>query len=215
LAIVKKAVKKYQFRIQKNRGKFAESGSLQSMMKNMMKKLIFITIFGLILLFLVVTPSGAASLPQRLSGKVLLQVEKNGEAWYIYPDNLKRYYLGRPQDAFDVMRNLGLGISNTDLSKIPAKDDLFVGDVKLCNRLKGKILLQVEGYGEAWYVYPNDLKRYYLGRPQDAFRIMKKLSLGITNTDLDEVQIAPAEASTKEKKINFRCPQCLPNYYFY
>jgi hypothetical protein len=32
---------------------------------------------------------------------------------------LELYYLGRPADAFNVMRSLGLGISNSDLSKIP------------------------------------------------------------------------------------------------
>ncbi len=48
-------------------------------------------------------------------------------------------------------------------------------DLKLINRLSGGILLQVESVGEAWYVYPNDKKKYYLGRPADAFDIMRKL----------------------------------------
>ena len=51
---------------------------------------------------------------QDQAGKILLQVENNGEAWYINPENNKRYFLGRPVDAFQIMRNLGLGISNDD-----------------------------------------------------------------------------------------------------
>jgi hypothetical protein len=51
-------------------------------------------------------------------GLIYLQVDRHGEAWYINPNDSKRYFLGRPQDAFNVMRNLGLGISNNNLNKL-------------------------------------------------------------------------------------------------
>ena len=50
-------------------------------------------------------------------GKIFLQTEGRGEAWYVNPSDGKRYFLGRPADAFSVMRNLGLGISNSDFVK--------------------------------------------------------------------------------------------------
>jgi len=53
---------------------------------------------------------------RRHGGKIFLQVERNGEAWYINPDDNKRYFLGRPSDSFNIMRNLGLGISNSNLN---------------------------------------------------------------------------------------------------
>ena len=65
----------------------------------------------------------ADSLGSRLSGKILLQVEENGEAWYINPVNQERYFLGRPNDAFELMRKLGLGIANKDLEQIPIATD--------------------------------------------------------------------------------------------
>lgn len=52
--------------------------------------------------------------------------------------------------------------------------------------LEGKILLQVEGNGEAWYVYNS--KRYYLADGEAAYKIMKFLSLGITNSDLSQIK---------------------------
>jgi len=52
---------------------------------------------------------------------------------------------------------------------------------------KGKIFLQVEGSGEAWYINPADSKRYFLGRPSDAFNVMRNLGLGITNTDFNSL----------------------------
>ena len=58
------------------------------------------------------------ALSGRLSGRILLQVERNGETWYVYPDNQRKYYLGRPHDAFNIMRSLGLGITNLNLRKI-------------------------------------------------------------------------------------------------
>lgn len=52
--------------------------------------------------------------------------------------------------------------------------------------LEGKIFLQVEGNGEAWYVYGG--KRYYLADGEAAYKIMKFLSLGITNSDLSQIK---------------------------
>ena len=62
--------------------------------------------------------AGDLELAGRLAGRIILQTEKNGEAWYIYPKDLKKYYLGRPADAFAVMRELGLGITREDLASV-------------------------------------------------------------------------------------------------
>ena len=60
-----------------------------------------------------------------MKGKILLQTESKGEAWYIHPKELKRYYLGRPADAFNIMRSKGIGITNANLAKIPSNADSF------------------------------------------------------------------------------------------
>jgi len=133
--------------------------------------------------------SNAAGLATSLKGKILLQVESNGEAWYVNPENEKRYYLGRPADAFQVMRNLGLGISNKDFSS-------FNGYAP--SRLSGKILIKVEDNGKAYYVNPANLKMHYLGRPADAFKIMRELGLGISNGNLLQIPTVAGE-TTKNK----------------
>ena len=112
-----------------------------------------------------------------LAGQIVLQVEQNGEAHYIYPIDNKRYYLGRPDDAFQVMRELGLG----------ATHDFISGYTYYPNHVVGKILIDVEKNGEAYYIYPKDKKAYFLGRPTDAFQIMRDLGLGITNNDLNKI----------------------------
>ena len=187
------------------------------------------------------------NLSQRLSGYMLLQVESHGKAWYVNTSDYKKYYLGRPKDAFDLMRNLGIGITNKNLEKIPVgfikgvelpigsstpnhgdddndglnnslenalgtdpensdtdsdgHDDLLeiknnynpLGsglapiDNNFTNNHLGKIFLQMEKAGQAWYINPVDCKRYFLGKPADAFAIMKKLSLGITNENINKI----------------------------
>jgi len=59
------------------------------------------------------------SLINRLSGRILLQVESRGEAWYVNPTNSHRYYLRDGVSAYGALRKFGLGITNADLAKIP------------------------------------------------------------------------------------------------
>ena len=156
-----------------------------------MKKIIFIIILSLALSCIV----NAASLGQKLSGQILLNVQGHGEAWYVYPEDNKRYYLGRPADAFQIMRELGLGINEIDFQRIAQAGMPVAGDLDLAKRLAGKIILQVEEKGEAWYIYPKDFKKYYLGRPADAFQIMRELSLGITRENLAKIHKSGLEES--------------------
>lgn len=131
------------------------------------------------------------SLATRLSGLILLQVERNGETWYVYPNTKQRYYLGNPTYAFGLMTQLSLGISDADLSKIPVVGSTETGDLVLRQRLSGMILLQVERNGETWYVDPRTLQRTALGTPTAAFKVMRNLSLGITNADLETIPVTP------------------------
>lgn len=124
----------------------------------------------------------------RLSGRILLQVESYGRAWYVDPVSQTRYYLRDGDEAFNIMRSLGLGITNRDLAKIPTKKG-ELGDKKLIQRLKGRILLQVESHGEAWYVNPVDGMRYYLPTREAAFNIMRNFGLGINNDNLRQIKV--------------------------
>lgn len=177
---------------------------------------------------------GDEKLYNQLKGKIILKVQSNGEAYYISAKEKKLYYLGRPDDAFPIIRSQGVGITNADLAKIPIgldvlsgadsdgdglpdtfedaigadknktdtdgdgfkdKDELksnfspmaankkMIYDLNFSAAQKGKIFLQVQSRGEAWYVNPVDGKRYFLARPADAFNIMRQLGAGISNGD--------------------------------
>ena len=128
-----------------------------------------------------VIPAATGSFASRVKGRILLQVQDKGQAWYISPMNGKRYSLGRPDDAFRVMKSLGLGISNINFNKLSSS--------AAAKSLAGRILIKVEDNGRAYYVNPVDLKLYYLGRPADAFGVMRSLGLGISNNDLSQIGI--------------------------
>ena len=128
-----------------------------------------------------------------LAGRLVLQVESHGESWYINPSNKLKYYLGTPELAFSVMRKLGRGITNKNLEKIKIANSLdknkLVIDKIFSKKQSGKIMLQVESHGEAWYIDPVTNTRYYLGRPKDAYSLMRLLSLGISNTNLRTIGV--------------------------
>lgn len=177
-------------------------------------------------------------LTRRLKGRILLQVEEKGEAWYVDPITEKKYYLSNGYAAHAVLRAFGLGITNADLMKIPVGvdgrfdsrdsdgdgladtleqalgtdyesgdsdgdghddktellnnyDPLGPGQLSLdgglAARLEGRIVLQVQSRGEAWYVFEG--RRYYLGSGEQTYAIMKFLSLGISNDDLRRIAI--------------------------
>ncbi|MBI2484522.1 hypothetical protein HYV71_05075 [Candidatus Uhrbacteria bacterium] len=175
---------------------------------------------------------------KRLSGRILIAVESKGEAWYVRPKDGSAVFLGRPADAFAVMRSAGAGISNADLDSIPLAyetlrdgpdtdgdglsdrgeaaigTDPFAADTdgdgyadglevmngysptgpgrmrdnkQFASKHAGMIFLAVQRNGEAWYIHPTELRRYYLGRPSDAFSIMRKTGVGISDADLADI----------------------------
>lgn len=233
------------------------------------------------------------SLYQALKGKIIIRPESKGQAYYVDPNSMKAYYLGRPSDAFSIMRSRGIGITNRDLLKItpgltksfyldsdkdglpdyveemfgtdkknpdsdgdgfsdgkevytgfnPAGDGKLTGYPKYASdtdgdglvdfleeayncqkdkldsdgdgfsdinelkggfnpfgpgkyqasldfaeKQKGKIFLQIEQSGQAWYINKSDGKRYFLGRPTDAFYVMRDLGLGISEANLEKLQ---------------------------
>ncbi|PLX26683.1 hypothetical protein C0583_06650 [Candidatus Parcubacteria bacterium] len=152
----------------------------------MKKVLIFIFIFFAL-------PVLAQDMGERLAGRILLQVEDEGQAWYVEPSTKERIFLSRPQDAFRIMRELGLGVNEKDFSSwkmiAPAS-------------LSGRIVLRVEASGEAYYINPLDLHLHYLGKPVDAFQVMRDLGLGIRTSDLSEIVMNSSYQVSEERIID-------------
>jgi len=160
---------------------------MNTSIKTYAKGIFFVAL--LIILGSLIPKAKAETLGERLSGRILLQVEQNGEAWFVDPVSKQRYFMGRPLDAFNLMRFLGLGITDTNLARIPINGTVWDGPASLMNHVRGRIVLQVEQNGEAWHISPVNSRRYYMGRPADAFQLMRNLGLGITDANLESIPI--------------------------
>lgn len=154
--------------------------------------------FSLLLLLVVaagmafsVRPASALTTAEKYAGYILLQYERNGETWYVDPLTKQRYYLGHPRQALRVMQHFALGITNADLAKIPVAGSTSTGDLTLRRRLAGRFLLAVEDQGKIWYVYPKTLQRYKIDSSTAAFWIMGHLSVGVPNSTLNLIPVAP------------------------
>ncbi len=228
----------------------------------MIKKIGVFLACGLLLIPLA-SQAASPSMKAKLNGKILLQVQSRGEAWYVNPTDGKRYFLGSPEMAIGVFSRVGLGITNSQLLKIPlgfnASGGLFgvpmgreidndgdsipdeyeaalgtqpsladsdndgfndfdeiragydpmmsgarlpVSDKTLANRLKGRIMLQVESRGQAWYINPADGRRYYLGTPERALAGMRFFGLGITNADITQLQEGPGAIASSPDLVD-------------
>ena len=219
----------------------------------------FTKIFSIIFVFAVIfsLPNYSfafdTELMNRLKGYILLRAEQHGEAYYINIPDLKAYYLKDGDAAYTMLENFGLGVTDSNLSKIPVGiveraseldsdadslpdkledglgtdknksdsdgDGFLDGDEILqnynplgagklnidntfTNSLKGKILLQVEKHGEAWYVNPKDGKRYYMTDGNAAYDIMRFLSLGISEADFSKVEVGGENIFTASRIID-------------
>lgn len=136
-------------------------------------------IFLLALSLLIPLAQTKAATPNNLNGKILLQVESKGEAWYVNPKDGKRYYMANGDQAFQIMKTLGSGMSNKDIKKMKT-------DATYRKKFIGKILLQVESHGEAYYI-SSDGRYNYLKDGASAYQVMRKLGLGISNANLNKI----------------------------
>lgn len=69
----------------------------------------------------------------------------------------------------------------------PLGRDRLVVDKVQSSKLAGKILIDVEKNGEAWYVNPKDNLRYYILNSKDLFKVISVLGLGINNSNIDSI----------------------------
>ncbi len=155
----------------------------------MKNKLLFISLAVIIALGIIPFKTfGAENLSSKMKGKILLQVESHGEAWYVNPKDGKRYYMANGSEAYNIMRTLGVGITNSDLDKVKANKTN-------AKKQAGKILLQVQSHGEAYYIDSNG-NANYLKDGDAAYQIMRKLGLGIKTSDLNKIELSDKDKSS-------------------
>jgi hypothetical protein len=138
-------------------------------------------------------------LAEDLAGEMLLDVEGNGEVYYIDPVDGGKEYLANGGAAHRLLERSALGINEENFAKLTqgtVKDEESVCETSdLGKRLKGRIVLRVEMNGEAWWIFPRNCRAYYVGTHEAAYELMRDFSLGVTKENLAKVR------DTKRQKL--------------
>ncbi len=157
------------------------------------------------------------NLAKRLKGRLLLQVEGGGNIWYVDTNKYQRYSvtwtnalplfkklsLGiTDENLLKIKSDISNLNPNLDTDNDGYKDILelqnnynpylsgnykFKLDVNLSDRLKGKLLLQVNQGGAIWYVDVNNIRHNV--RWNNLMYLFESLALGITDNDLYKIPI--------------------------
>lgn len=131
-------------------------------------------------------------LTERMYGKMLLDVEGNGEVYYVDPVTGGKEYLADGTSAHRLLERRALGITEANFAKLiqgDVKEDSSICDESLIGeRLSGRIVLRVEENGEAYWINPDNCRAYYAGTFDAAYALMRDLSTGIKKDDLAKVR---------------------------
>ncbi len=100
-------------------------------------------------------------------GKIILQVQQKGEAFYVFPGDDYRYYLDTPDNAYKIMRLLGTEVRhNVATAKV------------LPPGLAGRVIIDVDDHGKAYYIEPAHRTATYLAGPKQVFEVIHRLDTG-------------------------------------
>lgn len=179
-----------------------------------MKKL-FILSFSLLMFgiylpraqaFTVSSGPTAPEIKTRYSGSVIIEDNHfTPSYWYVEPESQTRYLLNDGKSVSQLLKNLGLGIANKDLAKIPTSTESLNVDYELTHNMRGKFLLQVEENGEAWYVNPLDNLRYSIANGKEGLKTLQKLGIEVDDVKMRAIPITKelGFSQTKSDSINF------------
>jgi len=114
---------------------------------------------------------------KKLAGRLLLATQDHGRIYYINTASYQKHEVTFA-NLMDLFESLSLGITHADLEKIP-------DDQSMQNRLKGKLLLDVDMGGRIWYVAMDGT--LWEITFANAMNLFESLALGITNADLARI----------------------------
>lgn len=151
--------------------------------------------YSLNMLLLVIITAGSCMASSNLGG-VVYSAKDDPELFYIDPASRYKYCLNSSYDTFQVMRGLGLGIRHSLLQKYSNSTFPYY--------LSGKILLDVQKKGQAYYIDPKNRKSISLGDPDTAYVKISKAAQPVTEGNLARVKMNPQDCNYNPDEIVFR-----------
>ena len=122
-------------------------------------------------------------LAQRLRGRLLLQAESRGEAWYVHPDSIQRHYLGRSDHAFALLEIFKQELAAEELMEYLYNNDAFP------QQYLGRILYSRTS-SERYYIDPVTRHALKYAKPGELMQLLSSAMLGIADADLRKIPVA-------------------------
>lgn len=130
------------------------------------------------------------------SGRVLIDVSRHGEAWYVSPVTGERTYLGRPQEAVARLAAVATRIGLASIQRLPESDGLPKDEERISAHA-GYVLGPNDAVGAFWYVDPVLRLRRRLATADDAWQIMRA-GTPVNAAVLAAIPVAKAAPVTEE-----------------
>lgn len=126
----------------------------------------------------------------------------NRDLWKIPAGVLTQYGTDSDRDGLSDNFEIAFGTNrydfNSDHDVYSDKTEIIAGydpngpgkmpiDRNFTNKNKGRVLLETESFGQAWYVNPTDGKRYYFSNTYEMHDIIAKFGLGISNGNFNRL----------------------------
>lgn len=125
------------------------------------------------------------------AGKILIDADRHGEAWYVNPQSLMKVYLGRPAEALGRLKDRAVPVVFGNIERL-AETAGAPADLSYAEAVSGYVLAPDDLVGAAWYVDPSTGLRRRLGTPEDAWRVMRT-GTPVPSAVIDAITSEPAE----------------------
>ncbi len=133
----------------------------------------------------------AATAPDALLGKILIDTGRHGEAWYVNPQSRMKVELGRPADALSRLKDRAVYVGFVNIARLAERDGEKT-DAAYAKKVSGAVLAPDDVIGAAWYVDTVSGLRHRLATPDDAWQIMRT-GIPVSSKVLDAI---PSEGAT-------------------
>lgn len=133
-----------------------------------------------------VTRPHSLTLAEKLAGTFVINVEHDGEAWYIDPESFERIVVGTPNEFEVFLQSAGLTVSQEIF-------DLAQASSETQESLEGYIILNPSSDPRALYMYPGSHETYPITTASSLLEIIRTTGKGITNKDIEKISMSERE----------------------
>ncbi len=150
----------------------------------------FATLLSIMILAAIMPTTTFAAAPStvgakvKLTGRIVLEVQSFGRAWYVYPKNNERYYIRAAADGQSTIHTLAQSVSTTSLKRISTTSAAASGPITLKKYQGYFVTADKKNY---WYVSGADALRYPATTLSDIDALLAHHSLPVNDATLRAV----------------------------